>query len=165
MRCTGKYCKTYDINTALQGKRILLTGGGTGLGKEIARGFAAHGAVVYICGRRVGVLTETAAELSRETGGVVIDVWVDRAEALIRYLQVEVTTSAGTKRVLLPLPFAKIDGRRSRVWVNAILGSQFADVPVTKSLDQVTKLEEDRIVGYYGAGTLYATTARQEPLL
>ena len=62
------------LNTALQGKRILLTGGGTGLGKEIARGFAAHGAVVYICGRRVGVLTETAAELSRETGGVVIPI-------------------------------------------------------------------------------------------
>jgi photosynthetic reaction center H subunit len=100
-----------------------------------------------------------------ETGGVVTDVWVDRAEALIRYLEVEVTTSAGARRVLLPVPFAKIDGRRSRVWVNAILGSQFADVPATKSLDQVTKLEEDRIVGYYGAGTLYATPARQEPLL
>ena len=100
-----------------------------------------------------------------ETGGIVTEVWVDRAEALIRYLEVEVTTSAGAKRVLLPLPFAKIDGRRGRVWVNAILGSQFADVPATKSLDQVTKLEEDRIVGYYGAGTLYATPARQEPLL
>ena len=67
--------------------------------------------------------------------------------------------------VLLPLPFAKIDRYRGRVRVNAILGSQFADVPATKSLDQVTKLEEDRIVGYYGAGTLYATPARQEPLL
>jgi photosynthetic reaction center H subunit len=100
-----------------------------------------------------------------ETGGVVTEVWVDRAEALIRYLEVEVTTSAGAKRVLLPLPFAKIDGRRGRVWVNAILGSQFADVPATKSPDQVTKLEEDRIVGYYGAGTLYATPQRQEPLL
>jgi len=100
-----------------------------------------------------------------ETGGVVTDVWVDRAEALIRYLEVEVTIEGGTRRVLLPLPFAKIDGGRGRVWVKAILGSQFADVPATKSLDQVTKLEEDRIVGYYGAGTLYATPARQEPLL
>jgi photosynthetic reaction center H subunit len=87
------------------------------------------------------------------------------AEALIRYLEVEVTTSGGSKRVLLPLPFAKIDRYRRRVWVDAILGNQFADVPATKSLDQVTKLEEDRIVGYYGAGTLYATPSRQEPLL
>jgi photosynthetic reaction center H subunit len=100
-----------------------------------------------------------------EIGGVVTDVWVDRAEALIRYLEVEVKTSAGAKRVLLPLPFAKIDGRRERVRVQAILGSQFADVPATASLDQVTKREEDRIVGYYGAGMLYATPARQEPLL
>jgi photosynthetic reaction center H subunit len=105
-----------------------------------------------------------------ETGGIVTDVWVDRAEALIRYLEVEVTiaggtSEGGTRRVLLPMPFAKVDGRRDRVWVKAILGRQFADVPATKSLDQVTKLEEDRIVGYYGAGTLYATPARQEPLL
>ncbi len=60
------------LATALAGKRILVTGGGTGLGKEIARGFASHGAVVYICGRRLGILEETAAELSRETGGKVV---------------------------------------------------------------------------------------------
>jgi photosynthetic reaction center H subunit len=102
----------------------------------------------------------------REVGGTVTDVWVDRAEALIRYLEVEVGgAGGGTRRVLLPLPFALIDRRRGRVTVNAILGSQFADVPATASLDQVTKREEDRIVGYYGAGTLYATPARQEPLL
>jgi photosynthetic reaction center H subunit len=100
-----------------------------------------------------------------EIGGVVTDVWVDRAEALIRYIEVEVTTSDGAKRVLLPMPFALVNHKRGRVTVNAILGSQFADVPVTKSLDQVTKLEEDRIVGYYGAGTLYATPSRQEPML
>jgi photosynthetic reaction center H subunit len=100
-----------------------------------------------------------------EVGGVVTDVWVDRAEALIRYLEVEVTTPQGARRVLLPQPFAKIDRNGRRVRVDAILGSQFAAVPATKSLDQVTKLEEDKIVGYYGAGTLYATPARQEPLL
>lgn len=100
-----------------------------------------------------------------ETGGVVTDVWVDRAEALIRYIEVEVTTTAGPRRVLLPMPFAVIDGRRRLVFVDAILGSQFADVPATASPDQVTKLEEDKISGYYGAGTLYATPARQEPLL
>ncbi len=60
------------LATALAGKRILVTGGGTGLGKEIARGFASHGAVVYICGRRLGILEETAAELLRETGGKIV---------------------------------------------------------------------------------------------
>lgn len=100
-----------------------------------------------------------------EIGGVCTDVWVDRAEALIRYIEVEVTTSGGAKRVLLPMPFALVNHKRGRVTVDAILGSQFADVPATKSLDQVTKLEEDKIVGYYGAGTLYATPLRQEPFL
>jgi NAD(P)-dependent dehydrogenase (short-subunit alcohol dehydrogenase family) len=47
----------------LAGKRILVTGGGTGLGKELSRHFVAHGAVVHICGRREGVLSETVAEL------------------------------------------------------------------------------------------------------
>lgn len=100
-----------------------------------------------------------------DIGGVCTDVWVDRAEALIRYLEVEVTTAGGSKRVLLPMPFALVNQRRGRVFVDAILGAQFADVPVTKSPDQVTKLEEDKIVGYYGAGTLYATPSRQEPFL
>jgi photosynthetic reaction center H subunit len=100
-----------------------------------------------------------------EIGGVATDVWVDRAEALIRYIEVEVTAPTGVKRVLLPMPFALVNHKRGRVTVNAILGSQFANVPVTKSPDQVTKLEEDRIVAYYGAGTLYATPSRQEPML
>lgn len=47
----------------LAGKRILITGGGTGLGKELARHFVAHGASVHICGRRQAVLEQTTAEL------------------------------------------------------------------------------------------------------
>ena len=47
----------------LANKRILVTGGGTGLGKELARHFIAHGASVHICGRRESVLQETIAEL------------------------------------------------------------------------------------------------------
>ena len=56
-------------SNVLADKRILVSGGGTGLGREITRGFAQHGATVYICGRREGVLAETAAEISAETGG------------------------------------------------------------------------------------------------
>ena len=48
----------------LQGKRILVTGGGTGLGKEMATHFAQHGAELYICGRRENVLKETSDELT-----------------------------------------------------------------------------------------------------
>jgi NAD(P)-dependent dehydrogenase (short-subunit alcohol dehydrogenase family) len=48
----------------LQDKRILITGGGTGLGKGMAERFLELGATVYICGRREEVLKQTASELS-----------------------------------------------------------------------------------------------------
>ena len=47
----------------LKNKRILVTGGGSGLGKEMASHYAEHGAELYICGRRLNVLEETANEL------------------------------------------------------------------------------------------------------
>ena len=47
----------------LQNKRILITGGGTGLGKGMAQRFLELGATVYICGRREEVLKQTTAEL------------------------------------------------------------------------------------------------------
>ena len=48
----------------LKNKRILITGGGTGLGKGMAHRFLELGATVHICGRREEVLEQTAAELS-----------------------------------------------------------------------------------------------------
>ncbi len=48
----------------LKGKRILSTGGGTGLGKEIARRYAELGAELWIAGRRGGVLDAAAREIS-----------------------------------------------------------------------------------------------------
>ncbi|MGA2857215.1 MAG: SDR family oxidoreductase [Candidatus Sulfotelmatobacter sp.] len=50
----------------LKDKRILITGGGTGLGKGMAERFLELGAVVYICGRREEVLQKTAAEFSNK---------------------------------------------------------------------------------------------------
>lgn len=55
----------------LLGKRILVTGGGSGLGAAMARRFLELGAEVFICGRRVDVLSATAAELREATGGQV----------------------------------------------------------------------------------------------
>lgn len=53
----------------LKGKKILVTGGGTGLGRTMAHRFLELGAAVAICGRRKAVLDETAAELAKATGG------------------------------------------------------------------------------------------------
>jgi NAD(P)-dependent dehydrogenase (short-subunit alcohol dehydrogenase family) len=51
----------------LDGKRVLVTGGGTGLGRSMALRFAGLGADIVICGRRLGVLEKTAGEIAAAT--------------------------------------------------------------------------------------------------
>ncbi len=99
------------------------------------------------------------------TAGVISDVWVDQAEFIIRYLEVELGAGASAKHVLLPMPMADVNKRRRIVQVDSILARQFADVPVLETPNQVTLDEEERIVAYYGGGLLYATPKRAEPLI
>jgi 2,4-dienoyl-CoA reductase [(3E)-enoyl-CoA-producing], mitochondrial len=54
----------------LEGRVILITGGGTGLGRCMAENFASYGAKVAIAGRRLEVLEKTAAEISPREGAV-----------------------------------------------------------------------------------------------
>src|SRR5471030_1700979 len=61
----------------LAGRRILVTGGGTGLGKSMAARFLELGAEVHICGRRKIVCDETATELMDQHGGRVTSHGVD----------------------------------------------------------------------------------------
>jgi len=57
------------------GKTALVTGGGTGLGRAVARELSVLGANVVIAARRAEILEQTAAELSEETGNpVTVDV-------------------------------------------------------------------------------------------
>ena len=99
------------------------------------------------------------------TGGIVRDAWVDRSETILRYLEVEVASPSGLRRVLLPVNFTKINAGRGQVKVKSILGAQFADVPGLAMPDQVTLREEDRITAYYASGHLYATPSRLGPLV
>ncbi|PVB63430.1 SDR family oxidoreductase [Labrenzia sp. 011] len=59
--------KGFDVT----GRIALVTGGGTGLGRAMAKGLSAEGWRVVISGRRKEVLEAAAAELSAETGGEV----------------------------------------------------------------------------------------------
>src|SRR5690349_1853622 len=60
----------------LEGAHALVTGGGTGIGRGIARCLAGEGAVVTIAARRQEVLTETAEQLRGEVPGAEIRVAV-----------------------------------------------------------------------------------------
>lgn len=91
--------------------------------------------------------------------GTVSEVWVDRAERMVRYLAVD----TGTRTVLMPMNVALV--RRGSVSTDAILAGQFAGVPAIKGTGQITFLEEERVQAYFGGGYLYATPERQESCL
>jgi photosynthetic reaction center H subunit len=99
-----------------------------------------------------------------EVGGIVRDVWVDRGEYILRYMEVEVGEKNRKRNVLLPVNFTRVSDK-GYVTVQSILGRHFAAVPSHRKPDMVTRLEEEKIMAYYGAGTLYATPDRAEPLL
>jgi photosynthetic reaction center H subunit len=98
-----------------------------------------------------------------QIGGIVCDLWVDRSEMIFRYLEVEVKVENAVRRVLVPMNFARV-GQRQTV-VMSVFGMHFAQVPATRLPEQVTLLEEEKIMAYYGAGTLYAESSRREPVL
>jgi photosynthetic reaction center H subunit len=104
----------------------------------------------------------TVIGADRKTAGVVKDVWVDRGESVLRYYEIALN---GGGSVLAPVNFVDVNGKARVIKINAITSGQFAKVPTLRNSDSITLQEEDRISAYYGAGTLYATEERAEPLL
>ena len=97
-----------------------------------------------------------------EVAGKISDIWMDRAEALVRYYEVEL---ADGRKVLMPYAFANVKGKASTVEAPSITAAQFSGVPAHASPQQVTRLEEDKVSAYYAGGTLYATPDRIKPLI
>ncbi|MEQ8924901.1 MAG: SDR family oxidoreductase [Fulvivirga sp.] len=62
---------------SLKGKTIIVTGGGTGLGKSMGKYFLELGANLVITSRKLEVLEKSAEELEKETGGKVLPVACD----------------------------------------------------------------------------------------
>ena len=65
------------MDLGISGKVALITGGATGIGREIARSFAREGVRVAICGRTQSTLDEAVRGLEQETGGEVFGVCAD----------------------------------------------------------------------------------------
>ena len=93
--------------------------------------------------------------------GIVSDVWIDRAETAIRYI--EVALGAG-KSVLVPIALAKVQFNGS-VLVKSVLSHQFAAAPTIAKPNQISLREEDQIQAYFASGHMYATPGRVEPLI
>lgn len=87
--------------------------------------------------------------------GRISDLWVDVPEQLVRYLEIELA-EGGTR--LMPMQLVKVAS--DRVTVHALYSQHFANIPLTASPDQVTKLEEEKICAYWCGGKLYAHPER-----
>ena len=98
-----------------------------------------------------------------EVIGRITDMWIDVPEQMVRFLTIDVNPEGKGNTRLIPMNFCKIG--KDRVTVRSIYSSHFKDVPTTASADQITLLEEEKIMAYYGGGTLYADPARSEPKL
>jgi len=100
--------------------------------------------------------------LDGKIAGTCVDLWVDKSEALFRYLEVELAGSG--RRILVPMFLATINGS-GRVRVVSVTSEQMAAAPGIKNAETVTLLEEDKVAAYFGGGHFFATPARSEPLL
>ncbi|MDZ7824313.1 MAG: photosynthetic reaction center subunit H [Ahrensia sp.] len=100
--------------------------------------------------------------------GRITDVWVDKSEQVIRYLEIETEVGATPRNVLVPINFCTLQTPRDReqvFYVHAISGEQFASVPATRKRREVTFLEEDKIMAYFGSGLMYANERRRESVI
>jgi NAD(P)-dependent dehydrogenase (short-subunit alcohol dehydrogenase family) len=79
----------------LKGKRILITGGGTGLGRAMGEQYLRLGADIIICGRRKLVLDEAAQEMMKTCGGKVTTFGVDIRDAAAVEAMVDDVFAAG----------------------------------------------------------------------
>ena len=103
----------------------------------------------------------TVVGVDGAVAGTVKDIWVDKADRLIRYLSVDI----GARSVLAPMTMSKINRKTNTVTIDAVRADQFADAPALENAGTITLYEEERVQAYFGGGYLYATKARQEPLL
>ena len=109
----------------LKGKRILVTGGGTGLGKSIGRRYLQLGAELIICGRRPEVLSAAADELRSATSGSVATVQCDVRNADSVEAMMEEIWGVGPLDVLVNNAAANFVARSDKLSpraIDAVLG-------------------------------------------
>ncbi len=123
--------------TALTGKVALITGAGSGIGRETALHLARRGAAVALAGRTEAALLETAAQVGVEGGDAVVIVTDVTDPAQVERLIVEMTRAFGALDILI----------------------NSAGVGLIKPLDSITPEEMDRLLDTNVKGTMLVTQA------
>ncbi|KAG7097598.1 hypothetical protein E1B28_004934 [Marasmius oreades] len=114
----------------VKGKIVLVTGGGSGIGKMIATGFARNGAKVYIASRKEGQLKEAVAEIHKNAAG----------NGSVHHIVGDISSKAGCDSLINE--FKKHESKL-HVLVNnsgASWGSPFEEVPEGRGWDHVFNL-------------------------
>ncbi|MGA8705934.1 MAG: SDR family oxidoreductase [Steroidobacteraceae bacterium] len=121
----------------LKGKRILITGGGTGLGKSIARRYLELGAELVICGRRPEVLQATVDELHAATGGIIASEQCDVRES------------------------AQVEAMLKRIWQHGALDALVNNAAANfiARTDRLSPRAVDAVLGIVLHGAFYCTVA------
>jgi photosynthetic reaction center H subunit len=94
--------------------------------------------------------------------GKVSDMWVDRADVCVRYLEVELE---GGEVRLVPMPMSVVRNEAKQLEVEALESHQFTHVPTTKEADRITMLEEEKISAFFAGARMYANDKRMGPLV
>ena len=121
---------------SLKGKNILITGGGTGLGRSMGEYFLELGANLVITSRKLDVLQETAKEMMAKKGGEVLALACDvRDIALVEAMWSEANAKFGEIHVVLNNAAGNFISPTERLSVNAF--NTVLDI-VLKGTSQVT---------------------------
>ncbi len=133
-----KYNQSMLKEDSLKGKVILITGGGTGLGKSMGQYFAELGADLIIASRKLEVLEKTASEIEKSSGSTVLPVQCD----VTNYLQIEDLLKAALDK------FGRVD-----VLVNNAAGNFISPT------ERLSARAFDIIVNIVLRGSYYSTLA------
>jgi len=90
-----------------------------------------------------------------EVIGRVTDMWVDVPEQMVRFLTLDLNPEGSGNMRLIPMNICRI--LPDRVLVKSLTKSAWEGIPKTKSMEQVTLAEEDKIMAYYAGGNMYAS--------
>lgn len=148
------------------GKIALVTGGGTGVGRGIAKALSAEGFTLVITGRRAGVLEAAAAEMAAETGGAVRAVSCDvgdpgQVATLFDTIRTEfgrldlLVNNAGSNVPPVPLEEVTFDE-----WSGILAANLTGAFLCTQAAFRLMKAQEPRGGRIINNGSISATTPR-----